>query len=683
MENAIAIIGMDCKFPGANNLDEYWELLKTGRSVVRDTDENIDDRMYIKKSIVLDDIDKFDAKFFNISPREAKYIDPQQRIFLESAWRSMENSGYNVDKINDSVGVFAGTGISSYLINNVIPQLIKSNEDYSKVIAQIVHGNSSDYLSSRISYHMNFTGPSLTVQTACSSALTAVHLACRSLLMYECNMAICGGVSVNSMQEKGYRYVKGEIFSKTGKCSPFSAESDGTIFSGGVGTLVLKRYDDAVEDKDYIYAVIRGSSINNDGADKMSYTAPSAKGQMSVIAEALSFGDIEPEDISYIEAHGTGTDIGDQIEISALKRIFNYDGHNKYCKIGSVKGNIGHAIAASGIAGLIKTVLCINKRYLCPSVNCSEVNPKLDIENSPFEISREYVEWKNSRNVLRAGVSSFGMGGSNAHIVLEEYKNNEMRGIDDHNKIKILKLSSNTESSLNALERQLSMFLSNNYINDDTLMFIYNEQRKVFRYRKLIYYRSKNELLCKLGCEHKKSSEDLSFSNEHVNNIASLKKILASYQEEQIDKFQEDIVIGICERLKAIWEAGEDIDTTILIDKQNILRVPLPGYIFEKNSYWIDSEHCIISEQKEGKDKNTISIEKYIINLWLKYLEVDDVSKEDEFFELGGTSLVAYQMIADVEDELQVIIEVDEILDNPTLGFMCELVQRLFKDREN
>lgn len=641
MEGAIAIIGMDCKFPEANSLEEFWEILKNKKYVVKDSIEKERKESYVNKAFYLDDIDKFDADFFHISKRDAKFMDPQQRLFLESAWKAMENAGYNVDKLEQKVGVFVGSGISTYLMSNILPYLIRNGEDYNKLLAQIIHGNSGDYLSSRVSFNMNFTGPSVTVQTACSSALTAVHLACRSLLMYECDMALCGGSSVNANQGHAYKYVKGEIYSKSGICSPFSEQADGTIFSGGVGTLVLKRYEDAVEEGDYIYAVIRGSGINNDGADKMSYTAPSVKGQLSVILDAFAFADIPLESISYIETHGTGTDIGDQIEIAALKQVFGQCKKEDKIFLGAVKGNIGHSIAASGIAGLIKTILCLNKGYLCPTVNCSQVNKKLKIENSPFDIVREYKKWESKDGeVLRASVSSFGMGGANAHVILEEYKNEKVKESEPSNSVCVLKLSAHSKISLEAMKKELYKFLSDNKVNDDTLMYIYNMQRKEFSTRELFYYRNKQELLDKLFGDVKKYTKDETY-----------------------------------EEIKSKWESGMEIDFSQWIHKDNICKQPLPGYVFQHESYWIDGEFLNNETFVSDEEKKNLDIESYMGQIWKEYLGIDDEDIDKDFFEVGGSSIVAYQLISEVEEKFGIEIDVIDLMEEPTLDFICKAIR--------
>ncbi len=669
MENAVAIIGMDCKFPGANNIEEYWRLLKNGECPLKSAKRESDDKNYVNKAYYLDSIDEFDAEFFNISAKDAKYMDPQQRLILESAWKAFEDAGYKVSNLNEQVGVFIGSGISTYLLNNVLPSLIQNNEDINKILPQIIHGNSSDYLSSRISYYMNLTGPSLTVQTACSSALTAVHLACRSLLTYECDMALCGGVSINSNQGEGYNYVKGEIYSKSGVCSPFSDEADGTIFSGGVGTLVLKRYDEAVEAGDYIYSVILGSAINNDGADKISYTAPSAKGQSHVIMDALAFANKKPQEISFIETHGTGTSLGDEIEVAALKKIF---ANNENLRIGSVKGNIGHAIAASGIAGLIKAVLCLDHKYLCPSIHCETENPELGLWGSGIKVAKELEKLESKYNEsICAGVSSFGMGGTNVHLVVESYDNEDVPFIEDDYYLKMLMLSAKTEDSLKEMRIQLHDYLEKNDVNDSVLMKIFNTEREIFSHRLMIWYRNKKELLQQLiSLEESSSMPEYYYGFERCSNTDEIKGL---YRDVLGEEPTLENIGDYAFEMKNYWESGFDMG---LIGSYAIVnRKPLPKYCFEHKKYWIDASNMYKESVVESLEDDN-DVQSYIHNMWKEYLEVDEANVEGDFFELGGSSIVAYQMLADIESHFSIELDLEDMMDNPTVKEMVKIVQK-------
>ena len=424
----IAIIGMAGRFPGAKNLEEFWRNLRDGvESISFFSDPELEasgidpallrNPNYVKAGVLLEDKELFDAAFFGYPPRQAEIIDPQQRLFLECAWDALENAGYNSQTFEGRISVYGGAGINSYLFLN-----LASNPDLIQSVGftQIRHSNRQDNLATRVAYKLNLKGSALTVQTGCSTSLVAVHLACQSLLDHECHMALAGGVRIDSLEKAGYLYQAGGIASPDGHCRTFDAKAQGTIGGDGVGIVVLKRLEDAIADGDTIHAVIKGSAINNDGSDKVGYTAPSVNGQAAVIAEALAMGRSEAETISYVEAHGTGTVLGDPIEIAALTEAFRATTNKKgFCAIGSVKTNIGHLDTAAGIAGLIKTVLALKHKQIPPSLHFETPNPKIDFANSPFYANAALSEWLTNGMPRRAGVSSFGIGGTNAHVILE------------------------------------------------------------------------------------------------------------------------------------------------------------------------------------------------------------------------------------------------------------------------
>ncbi|MCG8366961.1 MAG: type I polyketide synthase, partial [Pseudanabaenales cyanobacterium] len=424
----IAIIGMAGRFPGAKNLEEFWRNLRDGvESISFFSDPELEasgidpallrNPNYVKAGVLLEDKELFDAAFFGYPPRQAEIIDPQQRLFLECAWDALENAGYNSQTFEGRISVYGGAGINSYLFLN-----LASNPDLIQSVGftQIRHSNRQDNLATRVAYKLNLKGSALTVQTGCSTSLVAVHLACQSLLDHECHMALAGGVRIDSLEKAGYLYQAGGIASPDGHCRTFDAKAQGTIGGDGVGIVVLKRLEDAIADGDTIHAVIKGSAINNDGSDKVGYTAPSVNGQAAVIAEALAMGRSEAGTISYVEAHGTGTVLGDPIEIAALTEAFRATTNKKgFCAIGSVKTNIGHLDTAAGIAGLIKTVLALKHKQIPPSLHFETPNPKIDFANSPFYANAALSEWQTNGMPRRAGVSSFGIGGTNAHVILE------------------------------------------------------------------------------------------------------------------------------------------------------------------------------------------------------------------------------------------------------------------------
>ena len=425
----VAIIGMAGRFPGADDLETLWDNLRAGReSITHFTDEElraagIPDELlqhpgYIRSAGKLRDVQHFDAGFFGYSPREAEVLEPAQRIFLECAWEAMEAAGHAPDRVEGRVGVYAGVGYPAYTENNVRPnaELMASVGAMQSNLA-----SGKDFVATRTAYKLGLRGPAVSVQTACSTSLVAVHLAVQSLLSGESDMALAGGASVLVPQDNGYVFSPGSIVSPDGHCRAFDARSAGTLSGSGVGVVVLRRLADALADGDPIHAVIKGSAINNDGANRVAYTAPGVEGQSAVISEALAAADVHPDTIGYVEAHGSGTDLGDTIEIAALTRAYRaHTDRVGFCAVGAVKTALGHLDSAAGVAGLIKTVLALKHGELPPTVHFTTPNPKLGIETSPFFVTGELRPWTTDGHPRRAGVSSFGIGGTNAHVILEE-----------------------------------------------------------------------------------------------------------------------------------------------------------------------------------------------------------------------------------------------------------------------
>jgi len=431
VENAIAIVGMSCRFAGARGLDAYWETLKDGIEGIERFSEDdllaagVDPRTlarpnYIRAGAPLADMECFDAALFGLSPRDAAIMDPQHRHFLECAWEAMEDAGHVADRVPGSIGVFGGTGHNAYLFSNLLtnPRLLR---DVGPFLLRHT-GNDKDFLSTRVSYLLNLKGPSVNVQTACSTSLVAIHSAVQSLLNRECDMALAGAASIELPHRQGYLYEEGEITSADGHCRPFDADSTGAVFGSGVGVVVLRRLEDAVADNDHIYAVVRGSAVNNDGSGKVSYLSPSVDGHAAVVSEALDIAQVDARSIGYVEAHGTGTRVGDPIEIAALTQAYRrHTGDLGYCRIGSVKGNIGHTDTAAGVASVIKVCLSMHHGAIAPTLHYRQPNPACDFESSPFAVAGELQPWpRMPGRPRRAGVSSLGVGGTNAHVVMEE-----------------------------------------------------------------------------------------------------------------------------------------------------------------------------------------------------------------------------------------------------------------------
>ncbi|HLX07742.1 MAG TPA: beta-ketoacyl synthase N-terminal-like domain-containing protein, partial [Thermoanaerobaculia bacterium] len=425
----VAIIGMDGRFPGARDLDGFWRNLRDGREAVhffspRELAEAgvdpalIADPAFVPAAPLLEDIDSFDAAFFGYTPREAEQMDPQHRIFLECCWAALENAGYDPQRAGGPVGVYAGTGSSEYLLLHVLPDpASRTALNY----LQTTLGNDKDYLSTRVSYRLGLEGPSLTVQTACSTSLVAVHLACQALRDGECDLALAGGVAISLATSRGYLFYRDGILSPDGHCRAFDERAAGTVFGSGVGAVVLKRLDDAVADGDPIRAVVLGSAVNNDGGAKVGFTAPLAAGQAKVLRAALAQAAVEPATIAYVECHGTGTALGDPIEVEALKRGYAAPGRREAtCALGSLKSAVGHLNTAAGVAGLIKTVLALEHGQIPPTLHVERPSRELGLDGSPFYVNTRLAPWPAGDAPRRAGVSSFGLGGTNAHLVIEE-----------------------------------------------------------------------------------------------------------------------------------------------------------------------------------------------------------------------------------------------------------------------
>ncbi|HVK26107.1 MAG TPA: polyketide synthase, partial [Actinokineospora sp.] len=427
MTHDIAIVGMAGRFPGAANVDELWSAIAAGRVTIAEltrgeliaagvAESQLDDPAYVPARGTVAAPDLFDAEFFGITPREAAIMDPQHRLLLQTAWEALESGNLAGEEPFGRVGVFAGAGFNYYLLNHVLaqPGLVDTHG-----LLSVVLGNEKDHLAAKVAYRLNLGGPAVTVQTACSTSLVAVHLACQSLRTGDSDVALAGGACVAVPQQAGYLYEPKGITSPDGACRPFDADANGTVPGNGVAMVVLKRLADAVRDGDTVHAVIKGSAINNDGGAKVGYTAPGITGQIDVLTRAYRDAGVEPATIGYIEAHGTATEMGDAIELSALSEVFA--GADQPCFLGSVKANIGHLDAAAGVSGLIKAALALRHRQLPPLAGLKQARPELLDGSTPFTVDAVGREWEVADGgVRRAAVSSFGLGGTNAHVVLEE-----------------------------------------------------------------------------------------------------------------------------------------------------------------------------------------------------------------------------------------------------------------------
>ncbi|MGD2085113.1 MAG: amino acid adenylation domain-containing protein [Candidatus Aminicenantes bacterium] len=510
----IAVIGMAGRFPGAINLDEFWNNLKNGRESISffstgELEESgispglLTQPGYIKAKGILEDIEYFDSSLFQYSPSEAGKMDLQIRAFHECVWEALNHAGYDPGSYGGLIGIYAGVipnfqWIFDFELGNKNPSELY---EFSNL-------NDTSSLSTRISYKLNLKGPAITIQTACSTSLVAVDVAIQGLLSGKCDMALAGGVSIVHPQKSGYLYQEGMIMSPDGHCRPFDAEAKGTVPGDGVGVVVLKRLDRAIQEGDYIQAVVKGSAVNNDGNQKTGYTSPSIQGQVQVIRQAHQNAGVAPESITYVETHGTGTKIGDPIEIESLKIAFNTNKRN-ICALGSVKANIGHLDVAAGIAGFIKVVLALKHHLIPPGVNFKTVNPEIDFNNSPFYVNITPIRWKQEKHPLRAGVSSFGIGGTNAHVILEEAPGpNQEEDLISKRKTQLLLLSARTAASLEQTTKNLVEYIKKEpRIDLADIAYTLQVGRKVFEYRKMAVCSNHNEAIDMLT-----SSGDLSSS---------------------------------------------------------------------------------------------------------------------------------------------------------------------------
>ena len=426
----IAIVGMAAHLPGAESVQQYWTNLRNGIESIRhlsreellasgESPHLIERDDYVPAAAMLDGFKSFDAEFFGFSPKEAAILDPQHRQFLEVSWEALENAGHPPENFSGPIGVFGGCGMGSYFYFNIC-----SNRDLvdSTGMFLLRHtGNDKDFMVTRLSHVLDLKGPSVNVQTACSTSLVATHYACQSLLNGECDMALAGGVTIELPHGRGYLFKEGEILSPDGHCHAFDHRAQGTVFGSGAGVVVLRRLEDAIADGDHIWAVIKGSAVNNDGAAKAGYLAPSVDGQAAAIADALALSDISADTVDYVECHGTGTYLGDPIEVAALTQAFQETTDEVgFCRIGSVKTNIGHLDTAAGVASLIKASLSLHNRQMPPSLGFEKPNPAIDFDHSPFRVNDRLRDWISHKGPRRAGVNSLGVGGTNAHVVLEE-----------------------------------------------------------------------------------------------------------------------------------------------------------------------------------------------------------------------------------------------------------------------
>ena len=556
----IAIIGMDGRFPGARSPEEFWQNLRNGVETISFFSDDeleispdspvLQNPAFVKAGGVLENIDLFDASFFNIPAAEAEWMDPQQRLFLECAWSAIENAGYNLQTYKGLIAVYAGVNTNYYLLTR-LAQLGDAN------LFQLMLANEKDFLATRVSYKLNLQGESVTVQTSCSTSLVAVHMACQSLLSGQCDMALAGGVSVRVPQKTGYMYTEGMISSPDGHCRAFDSRAQGTLPGSGLGVVVLKLLGDALNDGDNIHAIIKGSAINNDGRHKIGYTAPSIDGQTKVIARAQAMANVRADTITFVEAHGTGTALGDPIEVEALTRAFRQQTDKKgFCALGAVKSNVGHLDTAAGMAGLFKMVLSLKNKMIPPTVHFEKPNPAIDFANSPFHVNNSLQEWNAS--LRRGAVSSFGIGGTNVHMILEESPAADSEHTGRPNQI--LTLSAKTPAALQTMigniANHLEAFPDQNLAD---VAYTLNVGRQDYRHRRFVVAGSREHAITALRSSRPSAVLDrdhapavvFMFAGQGAQHINMAKEL---YETEPMFRHHVDCCADLCK-----GKSGKDL----------------------------------------------------------------------------------------------------------------------------
>ncbi len=626
--NDIAVIGLSCRFPGANNIAEFWHNLSHGiESVTFFTEEEIiaagidpvsvHHPNYVKGNPILSDIESFDAQFFGYTAREVELLDPQQRIFLECCWEVLEDAGYNSLDYQGAIGLYAGASMNSYILNNIYPNRhLLDPQDNLDVTTfdsyggfQLMVANDKDYLPTRTSYKLNLRGPSINVQTACSTTLVTVHLACQSLLSGECDIALAGGASVKAPQKAGHLFQEGMIVSPDGHCRTFDVKAQGTVFGSGIGVVALKRLEDAISDGDHIYAIVKGSAVNNDGLMKVGYMAPSSDGQAAVAAEAMTIAGVTADTIGFVEAHGTGTEMGDPIEVAGLTQAFRMTTDKKaFCPIGAVKTNVGHLQIASGVVGFIKAVLALYHKQIPPTLHFEQANPNIDFANSPFYVNTQLLDWQTiNEQPRRAGVNSLGIGGTNAHVILEEAPTftNSINEIE--RPLHLLTLSAKNEAALQQLTQNYLNWLKKQSGNLADICFTANVGRAHFEHRLAIICSDTVDLLNQL----QKNPAQFSQKAKERLNIA----FLFTGQGSQY--------VGMAKQLfetQPTFRATLEHCEAILRDdlEQSLLQVLYPETLAN-----CEGKQCVITDSPLNETAYTqpalFAIEYALAQLWLSW----------------------------------------------------------------
>lgn len=590
--DSIAIVGMSGRFPGAQDVEAFWQNLIAGRETITRFGEDETEFSLVSPTAkargakvvrargILEEAGMFDADFFGIAPREAEVMDPQHRIFLECAWEAIESAGYDPGQYGGLIGVYAGLSLSSYLLFN----LNKASNAAARLAGgypvgdfSVMLGNERDYLPTRVAYKLNLRGPSIAVQTACSTSLVAICQACTALQTWQCDMALAGGVSVTFPQRREYLYEEDGMISEDGYCRSFDAEAQGTVFSDGAGVVLLKRLADAEADGDTVLAVIRGSALNNDGSEKIGFAAPGLKAQAAVISLAQATAGVEPASISYVEAHGTATPLGDPIEVAALTKAFRDGGAkaSEFCALGSAKTHIGHLDVAAGVAGLIKTVLQLQHEHIPALLHYQTPNPRIDFANSPFFPAAQDRPWPRGGSPRRAGISSFGVGGTNAHVVVEESPVAE--GVPSSRKSQLLLLSARSAVALRKMEERLADYFEKHPDLDlADVSYTLAVGRRTFGFRRSVVART--------------AMEAASLLRDSVVGFAALPSDPRRAAADAIAALAASPEPASLQALLGdLWVAGVAPDWDAYFAMETRRRVPLPTYPFERKKYWIEA----------------------------------------------------------------------------------------------
>lgn len=690
----IAIIGMAGSFPGAGDLQTFWENLEQGVESISffsreelieagHSPEETEHPDFVKALAIMEGKEYFDSEFFSYLDEDARLMDPQMRVFHQTVWTALEDAGYNPDIFPGQIGLYAGAGSSLNWEAYVMAQAVRQGIDgfYAGQLRD------KDFMPLRIAYKLNLKGPSVFVKTACSTALVAVHMACRALLTGDCHMAVAGGVSVKNRFKGGYVYREGMITSPDGHCRTFDVKAKGTVSGEGTAAVVLKKLKAAISDKDNIHAVIKGTAVNNDGVRKVGFTAPSLDGQAEAIRMAHKMARIQADTISYIEANGTGTALGDSVEIGALKQVFG-PSQEKYCALGSVKSNIGHLDEAAGGAGLIKAVLALKHKKLPPSLHFTAPGPGMAIDDSPFYINNRVLPWISDRSPLRAGVSAFGIGGNNAHIILEEAPQPGSVPSADYY---LFVLSARNEQALERMKGNVKEYFKRNpAISPANAAYTLQIGRKAFANR--CYW------VCKNIAE---AIEALSQPDRFINH-GTIDRSGHGQQETFVRPAAQPGTRGFLEGTGAQWLKGVTVDWRELYGDTPPGRASLPAYPFEKTVYpvAVDAFRILSGDLKDPltgtQDPPAIQprpeldtpyaepstgIETQLAAVWQDVLNIEHAGSGDNFFSLGGQSLKATQVVNKIRKRLDVPLQLTDIFTYPTIASLAAAIEEKSKQR--